>query len=102
MANQNIPAIQVKESNVGIGTVSPLNKLSVSEGSFNLNATQASILNTNYGQKGHVVYDTLLIQQDDAPTIRLYMWTITSLWTTDELRLVSHSCGWVHLLCVTE
>jgi hypothetical protein len=72
MANQNIPAIQVKESNVGIGTLSPLNKLSVSEGSFNLNATQASILNTNYGQKGHVVYDTLLIQQDDAPTIRLY------------------------------
>ena len=72
MANQNIPAIQVKESNVGIGTVSPLNKLSVSEGSFNSSATQVSILNSSNSQKAHVVYDTLLIQQDDAPTIRLY------------------------------
>jgi hypothetical protein len=40
MANQNIPAIQVKESNVGIGTVSPTSKLEVYDSS---NATSVKI-----------------------------------------------------------
>lgn len=60
------------DGSAGIGTTNPLNKLSISQGSFNVNATQVAILNSSNSQKAHVVYDTLLIQQDDAPTIRLY------------------------------
>jgi hypothetical protein len=67
--------------NVGIGTTTPANKLSISSGTFNNGATVASILNTSSTQKAHVGYDTLLIQQDDAPTLRLYE-TLENLSTT--------------------
>ena len=81
MANQTTPAIQIKDSNVGIGTVSPANKLSISSGGFDNGATVVSVLNTSSTQKSHVVYDTFLIQQDDAPTLRLYE-TLENLSTT--------------------
>lgn len=81
MANQTTPAIQIKDSNVGIGTVSPANKLSISSGVFDNGATVVSVLNTSSTQKSHVVYDTFLIQQDDAPTLRLYE-TLENLSTT--------------------
>jgi hypothetical protein len=58
--------------NVGIGTTSPANKLTVSLGSYSALSTVASVLNTNSAQKAHVAYDTFLIQQDDAPTLRIY------------------------------
>jgi hypothetical protein len=67
--------------NIGIGTTAPANKLSISSGAFNNGATVASILNTSSTQKAHVVYDTFLIQQDDAPTLRLYE-TLENLSTT--------------------
>ena len=67
--------------NVGIGTTTPANKLSISSGAFNNGVTVASILNTSSTQKAHVVYDTFLIQQDDAPTLRLYE-TLENLSTT--------------------
>jgi predicted heme/steroid binding protein len=67
--------------NIGIGTTTPANKLSISSGTFNNGATVASILNTSSTQKAHVVYDTFLIQQDDAPTLRLYE-TLENLSTT--------------------
>jgi hypothetical protein len=57
--------------NVGIGTTSPANKLSVSQGGYNASFTQLSVLNTSVAQKAHVAYDTVLIQQDDAPTFRM-------------------------------
>ena len=71
----------IVDGSVGIGTTSPANKLSVSSGAFNNGATVASILNTSSTQKAHVVYDTFLIQQDDAPTLRLYE-TLENLSTT--------------------
>jgi hypothetical protein len=58
--------------NVGIGTTAPANKLSVSQGGYNNLATQLSVLNTSVAQKAHVAYDTVLIQQDDAPTLRIH------------------------------
>jgi hypothetical protein len=70
--NGNTRMYLTSGGNLGIGGTNPLNKLSVSQGSFDVNATQVAILNSSNSQKAHVVYDTLLIQQDDAPTIRLY------------------------------
>lgn len=67
--------------NVGIGTTAPANKLSISSGAFNNGSTVVSVLNTSSTQKSHVVYDTFLIQQDDAPTLRLYE-TLENLSTT--------------------
>jgi len=58
--------------NVGIGTTSPSNRLTVSSGAYSSSSTVVSILNTNSAQKAHVLYDTFLIQQDDAPTLRIY------------------------------
>lgn len=58
--------------NVGIGTSSPSNRLTVSSGAYSSSSTVVSILNTNSAQKAHVLYDTFLIQQDDAPTLRIY------------------------------
>lgn len=99
--------------NVGIGTTSPNNKLSVSSGAFSGASTVMSVLNISSSQKAHVAYDTLLIQQDDAPTLRLYETAenlsttissdggLTSFATTGELGLFvngdSGAQGWAGL-----
>jgi hypothetical protein len=77
----SITSFDYNTGNVGIGTTNPANKLSISSGAFNNGVTVASILNTSSTQKAHVVYDTFLIQQDDAPTLRLYE-TLENLSTT--------------------
>ena len=58
--------------NLGIGTTSPAVKLDIRESSYLATRKTVNIVNSNSAPLAHIAYDTVLIQQDDAPTLRIY------------------------------
>ena len=58
--------------NVGIGTTSPTANLDVGDGVYNAARRIIVANNSNAGTLANISYDTVLIQQNDAPTLRLF------------------------------